>query len=176
MPQLLVDSIPKYYNSTSYLRKYKSLRQYQKQQGKITAFLRPYTLGTHDPQRKENRIDRQQHPFVDRHFSENVDDTPNPSTDSCALPMIDTSVRTSIDIRPQDMVATLILERDENGDLQDKEDHLSNAASQRLDDQRAVIPDQDEDIAAAAHVVDDDLQHRTLADYNRPDQYDKAWI
>ena len=74
------------------------------------------------------------------------------------------------------MVVTLILERDENGDLQDKEDLLSNAASQRLDDQRAVIPDQDEDIAAAAHVVDDDFQHKTLADYNRPDQYDRAWI
>ncbi|KAF3509960.1 hypothetical protein F2Q69_00006576 [Brassica cretica] len=48
---------------------------------------------------------------------------PNPSTDSCTLPTIDTSVQTSIDIRPRDMVVTLILERDENGDLHDQEGH-----------------------------------------------------
>ncbi|KAF2545386.1 hypothetical protein F2Q70_00021633 [Brassica cretica] len=47
------------------------------------------------------------------------------------------------------MVATLILERDENGDLHDHEGHLRIAAGQRLDDQRAVILDQDDDIAAA---------------------------
>ncbi|KAF2560572.1 hypothetical protein F2Q70_00016914 [Brassica cretica] len=42
---------------------------------------------------------------------------------------------------------------------------------QRLDDQRVVIPDQDDDIAVAAQDVDDVARPRTLADYNRPDQY-----
>ncbi|KAG2275383.1 hypothetical protein Bca52824_057938 [Brassica carinata] len=48
------------------------------------------------------------------------------------------------------MVATLILVRDENGDLHDPEGHMLNAAGQRLDDQRAVIPDHDDDATAAA--------------------------
>ncbi|KAF3487870.1 hypothetical protein F2Q69_00052915 [Brassica cretica] len=47
----------------------------------------------------------------------------------------DTS-QTSIDTRPRDMVANLILVPDENGDLHDQEGHLRNAAGQRLDDQR----------------------------------------
>ena len=62
------------------------------------------------------------------------------------------------------MVATLILKTDENGDLHDQE-------GQRLDDQRAVILNQDDDIAAADQAVDDDARPRTLADYDRPDQY-----
>ncbi|KAF3591301.1 hypothetical protein DY000_02021983 [Brassica cretica] len=40
---------------------------------------------------------------------------------------IDTSVRTSIDTEPRDMVATLILVRDERGDLYDQEGHLRKA-------------------------------------------------
>ena len=100
----------------------------------------------HEPHRKEIHIDRQQHQFVDCHFSTNVDRSYRPSTDSCELWPIDTSVRTSIDTRSLDMVATLILVRAENGDLHDQEGHLRNAACQRLDDQRAVIPDQDADM------------------------------
>ena len=57
-----------------------------------------------------------------------------------------------------------------NGELHDQACHLCNAAGQRLDDQRAVIPDQDDDIAAAAQAIDDDARPRTLVDYNRPDQ------
>ncbi|KAF3515344.1 hypothetical protein F2Q69_00006673 [Brassica cretica] len=41
---------------------------------------------------------------------------------------IDTSVRTSIDTKPRDMVATLILVRDDKGDMHDHEGHLRNAA------------------------------------------------
>ena len=63
-------------------------------------------------------------------------DPTNPLNESCELPLIDTSNRTSIDTRPRDMVATLILVPDENGDLHDQEGHLRNAAGQRLDDQR----------------------------------------
>ncbi|KAF2554928.1 hypothetical protein F2Q68_00015308 [Brassica cretica] len=101
--------------------------------------------------RKEKRstsIDNNIHSSADssRQTSTN---TPNLSNDSCGLPPVNTSTRTLIDIRPRDMVATLILERDENGDLHDHEGHLRIAAGQRLDDQRAVILDQDDDIAAA---------------------------
>ena len=69
------------------------------------------------------------------------------------------------------MVATLILVRDENGDLNDQEGHLRNAAGQRLDDQRVVIPDQDVEAPAAAQVVDEAARPITLDDYNRPNQY-----
>ncbi|KAF3564739.1 hypothetical protein DY000_02015753 [Brassica cretica] len=60
------------------------------------------------------------------------------------------------------MVATLILGKDENGDLHDQEGDLCNVAGQRLDDQRAVITDQDDDIATAAHALDDAARPRTL--------------
>ncbi|WZY72530.1 hypothetical protein YC2023_004770 [Brassica napus] len=57
----------------------------------------------------------------------------------------------------------------------DPEGHLRNAACQRLDDQRAVIFDNDDDVTAAdAQAVGDNVQAarpRTLADYNHPDQY-----
>ncbi|KAF2593940.1 hypothetical protein F2Q70_00042392 [Brassica cretica] len=48
------------------------------------------------------------------------------------------------------MVATLILERGENGDLHDQEGHLRNAAVQRLDDQRAYHVNA---------IIEDDLWH-----------------
>ena len=91
--------------------------------------------------RKEKR-----YTSIDNNISSSTDtcqqmstDTPNPLTDICTLPPIDTSTRTSIDIRSWDMVETLILECDENGDMHDQEGHLRIAAGQRLDDQRAVI-------------------------------------
>ena len=70
---------------------------------------------------------------------------------------------------------TLVLMRGENGDIHEKEGHLRNAAGQRLDDQRAVLPDIDADATAAdAQVVgNDNVQAalpKTLADYDRPDQ------
>ena len=73
------------------------------------------------------------------------------------------------------MVATVILERDENRDLHDQEGHLRNAAGQRWDDQRALISDQDSDIAAAAQAVDEAARPRTLVDYTGPDQYYANW-
>ena len=69
------------------------------------------------------------------------------------------------------MVAKIIQESDENGDLHDQEGHMRNAAGQRLDYQRAVIIDQDDDIAAVAQAVDDAARPKTLADYNCPGQY-----
>ncbi|KAF2549529.1 hypothetical protein F2Q70_00021574 [Brassica cretica] len=57
------------------------------------------------------------------------------------------------------MVATLVLVRDENGDLYDQEGHLRNAAGHRLDDQRAIILDHDADAAAAdAQAIGDEAQ------------------
>nr|VDD59813.1 unnamed protein product [Brassica oleracea] len=68
------------------------------------------------------------------------------------------------------MVATLILERGENGDLHDQGGHLRNAAVQRLDDQRAVIPDQDDDIA-----TDDAARPRTSAEAYREFQWEDRY-
>ena len=53
------------------------------------------------------------------------------------------------------MVATPILVRDEKEYMHDQEGYLRNAAGQRLDDQRPVIPDHDPDIAATAQAVDE---------------------
>ena len=133
-------------------------QQYQKQQGKIIVILRPCERTI----RKEKQ-------------ATSIDNNPNPSTDSCELPPVDTSTQISIHIRSRDMVVTLVLVRNENGDMHDQEGHLRNAAGQMLDDQRAVIPDHDADAAAAnAQAVGDEAQAarpKTLADYNRPDQY-----
>ncbi|KAF3596419.1 hypothetical protein DY000_02021565 [Brassica cretica] len=52
-----------------------------------------------------------------------------PSTDISHPTSIDTSSRTSIDTEPRDMVATLVLVRDENGDLHDQEGHMQSVAS-----------------------------------------------
>ena len=68
------------------------------------------------------------------------------------------------------MVATLVLIHDATGNLHDQEGHLRNAACQRINDQGTVIPHTDADIAAA-QAVDEATRPRTLADYNRPDQY-----
>ena len=146
-------------------------QQYQKHQEKIIVFLRPCTFGVHDPQKETRRIDQQQPQFVTDTSQQKSTDTTNPSIDSCELPLIDTSIRTSIDTRPRDMVATLILVRDENGDLHDQEGHMRNATGQRLDDQRDVIPDHDADATAASQAVYKAARPRTLAEYNRPDQY-----
>ncbi|KAF2547329.1 hypothetical protein F2Q70_00022679 [Brassica cretica] len=58
-----------------------------------------------------------------------------PSTDFLHPTSIDTSSRTSINTEPRDMAATLVLVRDENGDLHDQEGHLRNAAGQKIDAQ-----------------------------------------
>ncbi|KAF3536139.1 hypothetical protein F2Q69_00022661 [Brassica cretica] len=46
-----------------------------------------------------------------------------------------------MDTEPRDMDATLILIRDDKGNLHDQEGHLRNAAVQRIDAQGAAIPD-----------------------------------
>ncbi|KAF3585002.1 hypothetical protein F2Q69_00027888 [Brassica cretica] len=78
---------------------------------------------------------------TDTHSSSSTKDTHLPSTDIFHPTSIDTSVRTAIDTEARDMVATLILVRDERGDLHDHKGHLRNAAGQRIDAQGAAIPD-----------------------------------
>ncbi|KAF3590820.1 hypothetical protein DY000_02022737 [Brassica cretica] len=80
-------------------------------------------------------------PSTDTHSPPSTEDTHLPSTDIFHPTSIDTSVRTSIDTEPRDMFATLILVRDERGDLHDQEGHLRNPAGQRIDAQRNAIPE-----------------------------------
>ncbi|WZZ64875.1 hypothetical protein YC2023_076245 [Brassica napus] len=94
-----------------------------------------------------------------------------PSTDIFHPTSIDISARTSIDTKPQDMVATLILVRDDNGDLHDQEGHQRNAACRRIDGHGAVIPEPNTDATGDAQPVDEAARPKTLADYNRPDQF-----
>ena len=69
------------------------------------------------------------------------------------------------------MVATLILVRDERGDLHDQEGHLRNATGQRINAQGALIPESDTDATGPTLPVDEASRPRTLAYYNRPDQF-----
>ncbi|KAF2567944.1 hypothetical protein F2Q68_00026118 [Brassica cretica] len=62
------------------------------------------------------------------------------SIDTCDRAAIDSSTRTSIDTNLRaDMVVTLVLQRDENGDLHDPEGHLCNVAGQEIDGQGTAI-------------------------------------
>ncbi|KAF3562121.1 hypothetical protein DY000_02014305 [Brassica cretica] len=120
-------------------------QQYQKQQGNSTAILtRSCKFGMFDPQGRALLIDRQQHFCVARFCSTTIDpDTSSidryslttvdrqnhlPSTNIFHLTSIDTPSQTSIDTEPREMLAPLILVRDNNGDLHDQEGHLRNAA------------------------------------------------
>ena len=73
------------------------------------------------------------------------------------------------------MVATLVLIQDATGNLHDQEGHLRNATCQKIDDQEAIIPDTDADIAAA-QAVDEAAKLRTLADYNMPDSTTRTYL
>ncbi|KAF2574163.1 hypothetical protein F2Q70_00004271 [Brassica cretica] len=101
-----------------------------------------------------------------------IDNTSLPSTDTLHPTSIDIPSQTSINIEPRDMVATLILIRDNNGDLHDQEGHLRNAVGQRIDAQGAAIPEPDATPTDTTLPVDEAAQPRTLADdNNRPDRY-----
>ncbi|KAF3546125.1 hypothetical protein DY000_02007370 [Brassica cretica] len=58
-------------------------------------------------------------PSTDTRQTPSTEDTHLPSTDIGHPTSIETPSQTSIDTEPRDMVATLILERDDNGDLHD---------------------------------------------------------
>ncbi|KAF3572928.1 hypothetical protein F2Q69_00058432 [Brassica cretica] len=78
-------------------------------------------------------------PSTDTRSPPSNEDTHLPSTGIYHPTSINTSVRTSIDTEPRDMVATLILIRDERGDLYDHEGHQRYATGQRIDAQGAAI-------------------------------------
>ena len=109
-------------------------------------------------------------PSTDTRSPLSTEDTHLPSTDIFHPTSIDTSVRTSIDTEPRDMVATLILVRDDRGNLHDQEGHLRKAAGQRIYAQGAAIPESDTDATGATLPVDKAARTRTLADYNRSNQ------
>ncbi|KAF3508897.1 hypothetical protein F2Q69_00009184 [Brassica cretica] len=69
-------------------------------------------------------------PSTDSRSPMSIDNTNLPSTDTLHPKSIDIPSRTSIDTEPRDMVAPLILVRENNGDLHDQEGHLRNAAGQ----------------------------------------------
>ncbi|KAF2535467.1 hypothetical protein F2Q68_00020618 [Brassica cretica] len=71
-------------------------------------------------------------PSTDSRSPLSIDNTNLPSTDIIHPTSIDIPSRTSIDTEPRDMVAPLILARDNNGDLHDQEGHLRNAAGTPL--------------------------------------------
>ncbi|KAF3597249.1 hypothetical protein DY000_02022496 [Brassica cretica] len=68
------------------------------------------------------------YPSTDTRSPPSTKDTHLPSNDTVHPKLIDTPSQTSIDNEPRDMVATLILVRDERGDLHDQGGHLRNAA------------------------------------------------
>ncbi|WZZ78326.1 hypothetical protein YC2023_098898 [Brassica napus] len=108
---------------------------------------------------------------TDTHSPPSTEDTNLSSTDIFHPTSIDTSVRALIDTEPRDMVATLILVRDERGDLHDQEGHLRNAVSQRIDAQGSAILESDTDATSTALPVDEAARPRMLADFNRPDHF-----
>ncbi|KAF2619197.1 hypothetical protein F2Q68_00039204 [Brassica cretica] len=126
--------------------------QYQNQQGNSTAILIrscKFHKGRHSSSIDNNNCsspDFRQPPSTQTPVSST--DTRSPLSTEATLPStdifhptsIDTSVRTSIDTKPRDMVATLILVRDDNGDLHDQEGHMRNAAGQRIDAQGGFNP------------------------------------
>ncbi|KAF3593556.1 hypothetical protein DY000_02022161 [Brassica cretica] len=67
-------------------------------------------------------------PSTDTRSQPLTDNTHLPSTNIFHPTSIDTPSQTSIDNEPREMVAPLILVRDNNGDLHDQEGHLRNAA------------------------------------------------
>ena len=111
--------------------------------------------------------------------AESININSTSSTDTYERPTIDTSTWTLININPwEDMVATLVLIRDENGDMHDQDGQRSD------DDQRDVIHDPEaanpqaanaeNDAANAQAVAEENVQTarpRTLGDYNRPNKY-----
>ena len=55
--------------------------------------------------------------------------------------------------------------------MHDQEGHLRNAAGQRIDAQGAAIPESDANATGTTLHVDEAARTKTLADYNRPDQF-----
>ncbi|KAF3593299.1 hypothetical protein DY000_02021746 [Brassica cretica] len=102
---------------------------------------------------------------IDTTSTTSIDTTPTTSIDTCDRTMIDSSTRTSIDTNPRaDMVATLVLQRDENGDVHDPKGHLCNVTGQKIDGQGTKI------LEPSAATEDKVPLQRSLADLTRPNK------
>ena len=111
--------------------------------------------------RKENRASS-----IDTTSTTSIDTTSTTSIDTCDKATIDSSTRTSIDTNPRaDMVATLVLQRDENGDLHDPGGHLCNAVGQKIDGQGTAI------LEPSSATEDKVPLQRSLADLTTPSQF-----
>ncbi|KAF3494781.1 hypothetical protein DY000_02053906 [Brassica cretica] len=109
-------------------------------------------------------------PSTDTRPTPSTEDTHLPSTDIVHPTSIDTPSKTSIDTEPQDMVATLILVRDDNGDLHDQEGHLRNAAGREAARKRFRSRKFDEFQRIA--LVSIDARLRTLIDVTQSESID----
>ena len=121
-----------------------------------------------DPIRLERSIRKEKHTSsIDTTSPTSIATPSTTSIDTCDRATIDSSTRTSIDTNPRaDMVTTLVLQKDENGDLHDPGGHLCNAGGQRIDGQWTAIPEP----SAATEDAKVPLQ-RTLADLIRSSQF-----
>uniref|UniRef100_A0A0D3DJZ7 Aspartic peptidase DDI1-type domain-containing protein n=1 Tax=Brassica oleracea var. oleracea TaxID=109376 RepID=A0A0D3DJZ7_BRAOL len=124
--------------------------------------------------RKENRassIDTTSTTSIDTTSTTSIDTTSNMSIYTCDRATIDSSTRTSIDTNPRaDMVATLVLQRDENGDMHDPRGNMCNAAGQKIDGQGTAI------LEPSAATEDKDPLQRSLAYLTRPTAMDSDKI
>ena len=114
-----------------------------------------------DPERLERSICKEKH-------TSSIDTTSSSSINPYYRAAIDASTRGSIYIDPQadNMVATLVLTKNDNGDLHDPEGHLCNAAGQKVYAHGAIILE-----ASAATEVDRVPRQRTIAEWIRPGQF-----
>ncbi|KAF2589739.1 hypothetical protein F2Q70_00038739 [Brassica cretica] len=128
-----------------------------------------------DPARLERSIRKEKHTSsidttsttsINTTSTTSIDTTFTTSIDICDRATIDSSTRTSVDTNPRaDMVATLVLQKDENGDLHDPGGHMCNAAGQRIDGQGTAI------VEPSAATEDKVPLQRSLADLTRPSQF-----
>ena len=100
-------------------------------------------------------------PSTDTRSPPSTEDTHLPLTDIVHPTSIDSPSQTSIDTESRDMVATLILVRDDNGDLHDQDGHLRNAAGQRIDAQGAAIPEHEANATCTTLLVDEAARTKT---------------
>ncbi|WZY93433.1 hypothetical protein YC2023_065762 [Brassica napus] len=130
------------------------------------------TLLFSDPARLERSICKEKRTAsIDNNIRTSTDTRLPPSTETTLPSTAHTHpTHSTSNIDPRDMVATTVLIQDATGNLHDQEDHLRNAACQKIDDQGDVIHDTDTDITAA-QAVEEAARPRTLADYNMPDQF-----
>ncbi|KAF3554486.1 hypothetical protein F2Q69_00015741 [Brassica cretica] len=125
-------------------------QQYQKQQENSTAILTRSCKFRMTIRKEALSLSTDNNPSVSLNSAQPPStQTPVPSTDyrspwstdntnllsTDILHPTDIPSQTSIDTEPRDMVAPLILVRDNNGDLHDQEGHLRNAAEDRAEEE-----------------------------------------